>query len=181
MKGCNIPGYFAEYTTVDAATAVVIPPKEGNNSATPAQLSPIFCAGITVWDALTRAELKPGETVAIVGVGGLGEIATKYAQAFGVKVIAIDVNDGQLQSVKSGGSADEILNTSGLEPGDVVAKIRELNNGRSLDAAVVTSASKAAYSTAMLILRPLGRLMAVGIPSGEVPFSPALVAIRALK
>ncbi|KAJ5995258.1 hypothetical protein N7481_002235 [Penicillium waksmanii] len=178
MRGVTSQGFFAEYTTMDAASAVVIPP---DSPATAAQLSPIFCAGITVWDALTRAELKPGETVAIVGVGGLGEIATKYAQAFGAKVIAIDVHDGQLESVKAGGSADEVLNTRGLESPEVIERIRELNHGRAVDAAVVTSGSKAAYLTAMSILRPVGRLIAVGIPPDEVPFNAAVVAIRALK
>lgn len=163
---------------MDAASAVVIP---RDSPATAAQLSPIFCAGITVWDALTRAELRPGETVAIVGVGGLGEIATKYAQAFGAKVIAIDVHDGQLESVKAGGSADEILNTRDLEATEVIARIRELNSGRGVDAAVVTSGSKAAYLTALSILSPLGRLMAVGIPLEEVPINPTVIALRALK
>lgn len=178
MKGVNTDGFFAEYTTVDAATAVVIPE---TSTATPAQLSPIFCAGITVWDALSRAEVRPGETVAIVGIGGLGEIATKYAQAIGGKVFAIDIHDGQLEGVKVGGSADEILNTRGMEVAEVRNRVRELNQGRGVDAVVVTSGSKAAYLTAMMILRPEGRLMAVGIPPEHVPVNMALVATLALK
>jgi Zn-dependent alcohol dehydrogenases len=67
MIGITKPGFFAEYTLVDAANAVIIP---DDVTASPAELSPIFCAGITVWDAVTRAKLVPGETVAIAGVGG---------------------------------------------------------------------------------------------------------------
>ncbi|KAJ5099546.1 hypothetical protein N7532_006547 [Penicillium argentinense] len=178
MKGVNAPGYFCEYTTVDAATAVVIPE---NTPASPVQLSPIFCAGVTVWDALSRACLKPGETLAVVGVGGLGEIATKYAQALGVKVVGIDVRDEQLIGVKEGGSADEILNSRDLKLTEVKERVRELNKGRGVDAAVVTSGSKPAYLTALNILRAEGRLMAVGIPGEYVPINMGLVATQAIK
>lgn len=92
VKGLTSPGYFAEYTVVDPARAVVIP----KEYPVPSALAPLFCAGITFWDALNRAKLQPGETVAIVGAGGLGELASKYAQAFGAKVIALDVQDKQI-------------------------------------------------------------------------------------
>ncbi|KAJ5176754.1 uncharacterized protein N7482_002631 [Penicillium canariense] len=178
MKGITSAGYFAEYALVDAATAVVIPETSG---VTPAQLSPIFCAGITVWDALERAKIKPWETVAIVGVGGLGEVATKYAHALGARVLALDVHDGQLEGVKAGGSADGILNTRGLQPQDVRAQVAAMNSGRLIDAVVVTSGSVPAYQTAISILRPDGRLMVVGIPQEPLPLNLGLVATKSFR
>jgi alcohol dehydrogenase, propanol-preferring len=71
FKGFTSNGFFSEYTVFDAATAVKIP-GEGSMS----QVAPILCAGITVWDALTRAgapRLKKGDWVGIVGCGGLGK------------------------------------------------------------------------------------------------------------
>lgn len=70
FRGFTSDGFFAEYALFDAATAVKIP-GEGNM----AEVAPILCAGITVWDALTRAgapKLKKGDWVGIVGCGGLG-------------------------------------------------------------------------------------------------------------
>ncbi|OOQ91287.1 hypothetical protein PEBR_00428 [Penicillium brasilianum] len=182
LKGLSSAGYFAEYALVDAATAVVIPRLEGGDAdVSPAQLAPIFCAGITVWDALERAQIRPGETVAIVGVGGLGEIATKYAHALGAKVLGLDVHDGQLESVRDGGSADGILNTRELQPEDVKARIAAMNHGRMVDAVVVTSGSVAAYQTGISILRPDGRLMVVGIPHEPMSLNLGMVALQSFR
>ncbi|GLI74897.1 hypothetical protein PoHVEF18_003146 [Penicillium ochrochloron] len=180
IKGVNNAGYFAEYALVDAATAVVIPQIDGAGGVSPAQLSPIFCAGITVWDALERAQIKPGETVAIVGVGGLGEIATKYAHALGARVLGLDVHDGQLEGVKDGGSVDEILNTRDLQPQDIRAKVAAMNHGRVADAVIVTSGSVAAYQTAISILRVDGRLMVVGIPNEPLQLDMGRVALQSI-
>lgn len=70
FRGFTSDGFFSEYALFDAATAVKIP-GEGNM----AEVAPILCAGITVWDGLTRAAapaLKKGNWVGIVGCGGLG-------------------------------------------------------------------------------------------------------------
>lgn len=68
VKGITSPGYFAEYSTLDAATAILISQPEAMDIS-PERLAPIFCAGITVWDALKRAKIVPGETIAVVGAG----------------------------------------------------------------------------------------------------------------
>ena len=81
VKDLTAPGYFAEYTLVDAASAVVIPK---DVTASPASLAPLFCAGLTVWDALKRARLQVTDVVAIVGAGGLGQIACQHAHAIGI-------------------------------------------------------------------------------------------------
>ncbi|KAJ5672663.1 hypothetical protein N7507_001790 [Penicillium longicatenatum] len=178
LMGLTAPGYFCEYTLVDAACAVKVPKKEGNQAA---QLSPLFCAGITVWDALRRAELKDGETVAVVGVGGLGEMGVKYAHAMGCKVLGLDINEEQLSGVLESGVVDGIVNTRTTEPGDVLGAVRELNGGRGVDVVVVTSGALKAYETAIGILRPEGRLIAVGVPLESVPLSMSLMASYAFK
>jgi propanol-preferring alcohol dehydrogenase len=178
MIGITKPGFFAEYTLVDAASAVVIPE---DVKVSPAELSPVFCAGITVWDAVTRAKLVPGETVAVVGVGGLGEMAIKYAHAHGAKVFALDIRDEQLLAVKSDGLADEIVNMCGLEPGEVRARIVEMNRGRGVDAVIVTTGAIPAYHAGLAILRPEGRLMVVGIPMEEFPLRLAMLAMSPIR
>lgn len=61
-------------------------------------MSPILCAGITVYKGLKESGAKPGQSVAIVGAGGgLGSIACQYAKAMGLHVIAIDTGDEKKQ------------------------------------------------------------------------------------
>lgn len=160
VKGISDAGYFAEYAVVDAASAVVI--GENESGLDVRQLSPIFCAGVTVWDALERAEIEPGQTIAILGLGGLGQLAVQYATTLGAKVFALDIQDEQLNSVK--GTVDGIINMKDHPGPQLVTKLNELNNGRGVEVAIVTAGSTAAYQAALPLLQPLGRLVVVGLP-----------------
>ena len=176
LVGFTRPGYFAEFTLVDAANAVVIARGESGDTdigkiPSPTILSPLFCAGVTVWDALERAHLHPGETVAVIGAGGLGELAIRYSQALGGYTLALDVRDEQLQACKCDGGADETINTGILSPEAVCEEVRRVNKGRAVDVAIVTASAVAAYHTALDILRPEGRLVVVGMPTEPFPLS----------
>ena len=174
MVGITRPGYFAEFTLVDAANAVVIARGDGVDTGEipdPTALSPLFCAGATIWDVLERSHLHPGETVAVIGAGGLGELAIRYAQALGGYTFAFDVRDEQLQACKGKGGADETINTGILSPEAVREEVRRMNKGRAVDVAIVTASAVAAYQTALDILRPEGRLVAVGMPTEPFPLS----------
>ncbi|KAI9367677.1 chaperonin 10-like protein [Aspergillus egyptiacus] len=177
MKGLTSPGFFAEYALVDAAGAVVIP-REYEGLAVP--LAPVFCAGITVWDALERARLRVGETVGIVGAGGLGGLAARFAQAMGVKVVALDIHDAQLEAFKADGSADEVVNTRGVAAEELIPKVASLNGGRLLDAVIVTTGALAGYHTAMSIVRTEGKVVAVGLPEADLAVRVAVLCNRAV-
>ena len=62
--------------------------------------APIICAGITTYKGIKQTEAKPGQWVAISGIGGLGHIAIQYAKAMGLHVCAIDIDDGKLAHAK---------------------------------------------------------------------------------
>ena len=64
------------------------------------EIAPILCAGVTVYKGLKETETKPGEWVAISGIGGLGHVAVQYAKAMGMHVAAIDVADDKLELAK---------------------------------------------------------------------------------
>jgi propanol-preferring alcohol dehydrogenase len=74
-SGYSVDGCFAEYALMDANFAVKLP--EGMD---PYKSAPLYCAGVTVYKALKVSQVRPGEWVSIVGVGGLGkiEICLKY-------------------------------------------------------------------------------------------------------
>lgn len=168
--GITRPGNFAEYTLIDPASTVLISRPgvdPGFEVPSPAALSPLFCAGITVWDGLERVHICPGETVAVVGAGGLGELAVRYVQALGGKVLALDVRDDQLEACKD--YSDGIINTRLLSPVALKEKIAEVNGHGNVDVALVTAGAAAAYETGMNILKPEGKLIAAGIPLEIVP------------
>jgi len=135
------------------------------------RVSPLFCAGITVWDALERAKLAPGETVAVIGAGGLGQLAIQYASSLGANVIALDIQDEQLKAVKVPGGADQTLNTKGLDLGAVRTQIQALNKGSVADVVIVTSGVQIAYQTALSIVAIEGRIMVVGLPKEPIPIN----------
>ena len=89
MSGYTVDGTFQQYCVAKAAHIARIP-KEVDLAA----VSPILCAGITVYKGLKESGARPGQTVAIVGAGGgLGSLAQQYAKAMGLRTIAIDTGD----------------------------------------------------------------------------------------
>ena len=77
--------------------------------------APILCAGVTVYKGLKETDTKPGDTVVISGIGGLGHIAVQYAKAMGRNVIAVDISDEKLALAKAMG-ADAAVNAKTTDP-----------------------------------------------------------------
>jgi len=82
--GITYDGGFAEYMITRAKELVLIP--EDLNSI---EAAPLLCAGVTTFDALKCSGAKPGDIVAVQGVGGLGHLAIQYAKKMGFKTVAI--------------------------------------------------------------------------------------------
>ena len=75
-----------------------------------------LCAGVTVYKGLKETDTKPGDTVVISGIGGLGHIAVQYAKAMGLKVIAVDIADEKLALAREMG-ADAGVNAERIRAG----------------------------------------------------------------
>ncbi|MBA1194088.1 alcohol dehydrogenase AdhP [Pseudomonas entomophila] len=154
-SGYTVDGGMAEFCIVSADYAVKVP-----NGLDSAAASSITCAGVTTYKAVKSSNIRPGQWIAIYGLGGLGNLALQYAKnVFNARVIAIDVNDEQLAFAREMG-ADLVLNPRSEE----VAKIVQEKTGGA-HAAVVTAVSKNAFDSAVDALRAGGRLVAVGLPS----------------
>jgi alcohol dehydrogenase/propanol-preferring alcohol dehydrogenase len=84
VPGINYNGGYAEYMCApqDALASV---PKELNSE----EAAPLLCAGITTYNALRNSGAKPGDTVAIQGIGGLGHLGVQFANAAGYRTVAI--------------------------------------------------------------------------------------------
>jgi alcohol dehydrogenase, propanol-preferring len=106
MTGYTVNGGYAEYVLADPAYVGHLP-----NNIGFAEISPVLCASVTVYKGLKVLDCKPGDWVAISGIGGLGHFAVQYAKAMGFHVIAVDVDDTKLAMAKQLG-AEMVVNAS---------------------------------------------------------------------
>lgn len=77
----------------------------------PAGVAPLMCAGVTVWEPLKRWEVGPGKTIGVVGLGGLGHLAVKFAHALGAHVAVFTTSAAKADGAKELG-ADEVIVSS---------------------------------------------------------------------
>lgn len=82
--GSTVDGGYAEMMIVRSSALVFIPEELCSEEA-----APILCAGLSTFNALKKSGAEPGDTVAILGIGGLGHMAIQYARKMGYKVVAL--------------------------------------------------------------------------------------------
>ncbi|MEU4692459.1 alcohol dehydrogenase AdhP [Actinoplanes sp. NPDC023714] len=150
--GYAIDGGHAEFLVADARYVVKVP-----DGIDPVEAAPLTCAGVTTYKAVKVGGVKPGDRVAIFGIGGLGHLAQQYAQIFGGETIAVDVTGEKLALARELGAAHTV-NASETDP---IAAIRELGGA---DVAVVLAASPRVLEQAHASLRRGGRLVLVSLP-----------------
>ena len=85
-SGYSVNGSLTQYAIGQADYVARIPKNLSFVDA-----APILCAGVTTYKGLKETATRPGEWVAISGVGGLGHIAIQYAKAMGLHVVAVDL------------------------------------------------------------------------------------------
>ncbi|KAK7692069.1 hypothetical protein QCA50_005474 [Cerrena zonata] len=76
-----------EYVTLRAEVLVNLPA-----DTDPAEVAPLLCAGVTVFNALRHMDYGPGDLVAVQGIGGLGHLAIQYARKMGLRPVAISTS-----------------------------------------------------------------------------------------
>ncbi len=153
--GYSVAGGYAEFMVAPAAFVVALPA-----DVDPVALAPVLCAGVTTYRGLKRTAARPGQWVAIVGIGGLGHLAVQYARAMGLRVAAVDVAADKLELARSLG-AELIIDASATDP---VAEVRARTGG--VHAAVVAAVASRAFEQALGMLRPAGTAVYLGIPGG---------------
>ncbi len=84
ISGVSFDGGYADYVVAPANALAFIP-----DELSDADAAPLFCAGITTFNSLRNSGARPGDTVAILGIGGLGHLAVQYAVKSGYRTVAI--------------------------------------------------------------------------------------------
>jgi D-arabinose 1-dehydrogenase-like Zn-dependent alcohol dehydrogenase len=172
-------GGFAEYASADPETTVKLP-----DSISFEQAAPLTCAGATVWGSLEGATsgLAKGETVAIVGVGGLGHLGVQFAKALGFRVIAVDSREAGRQLAEDMENpelkADLVVDSSDTASASKI--IYDFTEGEGVAAAIVCTPSLEANRWALNILRIKGTLGILGLPQSPWQFDAEPIVFREL-
>ena len=158
MIGKHRDGGYAEFVVVPAQNAVRIPTQVSFDEA-----AIMMCSTATAYHALRRARLSAGDTVAILGVGGLGMSAVQLARACGAaKVYAVDIDPVKLAQAEAYGAVP-------VAGANAVAEIRAHTGGRGVDVAVELAGLPVTQEQAVQLLAVHGRASLAGIT--QKPFS----------
>lgn len=156
MTGYTVNGGYAEYVLADPGYVGHLPDTLDFEAA-----APVLCAGVTVYKGLKALDCKPGNWVAISGIGGLGHMAVQYAKAMGFKVIGVDIADDKLALATQLG-ADMVVNAATQ---DAVAEVQK--HIRGAHGVLVTAVSRAAFAQGVGMLHKRGTMSLVGLPPGD--------------
>jgi len=156
-SGYSVNGSFAEYAIGSAAYVGRLPPDPDFVA-----MAPILCAGVTTYKGIKETEVRPGEWIAISGVGGLGQLGIQYAKAMGMHVAALDVTEDKLALARESG-ADVTVNAK--LPDAAAQIVRQTGGG--VHGVLVTAVSPPAFTQAIHMVRRKGTVALVGLPPGD--------------
>lgn len=144
----NRHGGFADKVRAHAASVVALPQNMDAQSA-----GPLFCGGITVFNPLIQFGVKPTDSVAVIGIGGLGHMALQFLSAWGCEVTAFTSSEAKQTEALALG-AHQIINSRNLDEISAAAG--------HFDLILSTVNVKLDWNAYITTLKPRGRLHFVG-------------------
>jgi D-arabinose 1-dehydrogenase-like Zn-dependent alcohol dehydrogenase len=157
ITGLSFDGGYQQYMIAPASALAMIP-----EQLPPVEAAPLMCAGVTTFNALRNSGARPGDTVAILGLGGLGHLGVQYASKMGFKVVGIARGKDKEPLAKKLG-AKIYIDSEAANPADELLKL----GGAKVILATVTAGE--AMSAVEGGLAVNGTLLVVGAaPSMQV-------------
>jgi D-arabinose 1-dehydrogenase-like Zn-dependent alcohol dehydrogenase len=157
VTGVSFDGGYAEYAYAPASAVALMPP---DLQAVPA--APLMCAGLTTFNALRNSSARPGDVVAVLGLGGLGHLATQYAAKMGFFTVAVARGKDKEKFARELGAA-VYIDSNAQDPA------KELQRLGGAKAILATATSVDAMSAIQGGLAIGGVLLAIAaVPSIEV-------------
>jgi NADPH2:quinone reductase len=152
-------GSYCEHRNFDASRLVQIPDGISDEVA-----ASVFLKGLTAWYLLRRSYVvQPGDEILLyAAAGGVGSIASQWANQLGATVIGVVSTDEKAELARSQGCANIIMADE-----DIAARVKELTDGRGV-AAVYDSVGKDTFTASLDSLRPHGTLVTFGKLDGGV-------------
>jgi D-arabinose 1-dehydrogenase-like Zn-dependent alcohol dehydrogenase len=152
VTGISIDGGYADYMIAHAGSLAKIP-----DNLTAEDAAPLMCAGVTTYNALRNSGARPGDTVAVHGLGGLGHLGVQYATKMGMKTIAIARGKDKEPLAKKLG-AHHYIDSQATDPAAELTKL----GGANVILATVTDAKT--MNAVMGGLSLNGKMVIVGAP-----------------
>jgi D-arabinose 1-dehydrogenase-like Zn-dependent alcohol dehydrogenase len=152
ISGVSFDGGYADYVAAPANAVAMIPEELNDIDA-----APLLCAGITTFNTLRNSGARPGDTVAILGIGGLGHLGVQYAAKSGYRTVAIARGPDKAPLAKQLG-AHVYIDSTTQDPAQELQKL----GGATVILATVTNAD--ALAGAVGGLAPAGKLIINGVP-----------------
>jgi len=156
VTGIDFDGGYAEYTVAPREALAAVP-----DSLDAVDAAPLLCAGITTFNALRNSDARPGDLVAVQGVGGLGHLGVQYAHRAGFEVAALSRGTEKEAQARELG-ADHYVDTEADDPAE---RLRELGGASVI---LATAPSSDAIESVVGGLGADGEVLAVGIPPEPV-------------
>jgi len=166
VPGITYDGGYADYMIAPQEALASVP-----EELTSVEAAPLLCAGITTFNALRNSHAAAGDTVAILGIGGLGHLAVQFAAKMGFRTIAIARGQDKAAPAKALG-AHEYIDSSSQDVGKVLQQL----GGAKVILATVTNSG--AMSAALPGLGHAGSLMVVGVSAEPIQVSPLQLIMR---
>ncbi len=156
--GGEIDGMLSEYLVLSEEGLVHIPDHLSYEEA-----ATLPCAAVTAWHAVVETGVRPGDTVLILGTGGVSIFALQFARLSGARVIATSGSDEKLAKVIKLGAAEGINYKTVPDWGE---KVRELTGGKGVDI-VVEVGGAGTLPESMKAVRRGGRISLIGVLTGN--------------
>lgn len=164
-NGLTRDGGFREYATVDSRQVAPLP-----RGLSELEAAPLMCAGSTVYEALRKVHLRPGDSVGIMGCGGgLGHLALQFASKMGFKVVGVDAADGPLKLAEELQTGAVIVDARSTAAEAVKQRLvpagKEDDPYRTgLDAVLILPESLAAFDFGVKMLKRHGKCVVLSFP-----------------
>ena len=160
VPGIAYDGGYADHVIVPKDALASIPDELSAEDA-----APLLCAGITTFNALRDSGARPGDLVAILGIGGLGHLGVQFARRMGFETVAIARGTNKKTQAEALGAHHYIDSTAG----DVAQALQALGGATTI---LATVTAPDAMSAAVGGLRPRGRMVVVGASADPMQIPP---------
>lgn len=160
VPGWSYPGGYSEAVIVPISALARIP-----DSISAVDAAPMGCAGVATFNALRRSSARPGDLVAVLGIGGLGHLGVQFSAKLGFETVAISRGTALAETAAKLGAHHYIDSSAG----DLAAKLRELGGAQVV---LATAASSEPMTAAIDGLRYNGELIVLGASPEPIEVSP---------
>lgn len=162
ILGHTIDGTQAEFVRIPHADTSLYRIPEGANEDALVMLSDVFPTGFEC--GVLNGEIKPGDTVAVIGAGPIGLAALLTSKFYSpARTIMVDTDAGRLASAKELGATDTVLSD-----GKAAERIMELTDGRGVDVAIEAVGVPSTFELCESIIAPGGHIASIGVFGGPV-------------